>query len=153
MPDGPLRILMIDDDDLPPEALVRAFRAKRRTVDLQTASDGAAALARLRGTKSQPPLPPPYVVLLDLNMPGMSGLDVLDELRADPYLAGTVVFILSTSDDPRDVEAAYARNVAGYLIKQRLSGDYGRLVDLLDRYWQAVRLPSGVGRRRDDPPR
>jgi CheY-like chemotaxis protein len=143
MSDGPLRLLVVDDDELPPEALARAFRAKKRPVEMHVASGAEEAWLCLRGSGGEQPMARPVLVLLDLNMPGVHGLEWLDELRADPVWRSTVVFAFSTSDDPRDIRAAYDRHVAGYLVKQRIASDYGRLVDLLDRYWQTVRLPLG----------
>ena len=105
----------------------------------ETAS--ATALARLRGTDGRPALVPPPLVLLDLGLPRMGGLGFLEAIRADARLRGLVVFVVTTSDDPADVAAAYDRQVAGYITKASLGSDFRPLLDLLDRYLSVVAWP------------
>ncbi len=136
--------LVVDDDQVDRRAFVRAMRRQGLPGKVVVARDGHEALQRLRGSADQgiDPIGCPFVVLLDLNMPRMGGLEFLEELRADPRLRRAVVFVFSTSDDPLDKAAAYDRNVAGYLVKTGDSTDYDAAVRLLGQYVEVVRLPG-----------
>jgi len=81
------------------------------------------------------------LVLLDLNMPRMSGIEFLRELRADPELKLTTVVVLTTSNDTRDKVDAYNLNVAGYLTKPVTFGSFVDLMITLNKYWMLVELP------------
>lgn len=139
---GPPTILVVDDDVVDVRAICRALRRTRGSCSVESVSDGASALARLRET------PPngtaavqPFVVVLDLSMPRMDGFEFLDELRADPRLRHTPVFVLSTSDDESDRRRAYARNVAGYLRKGAAGSGADEVAELLQRYARTVLFP------------
>lgn len=83
----------------------------------------------------------PFVVLLDLNMPRMTGIEFLREVRMDPKLRSTIVFVLTTSNDEQDRRASYDLNVAGYLVKDDVGPDYARVLELLERYSNTVTFP------------
>ncbi|EAR52373.1 response regulator [Oceanicola granulosus HTCC2516] len=102
--------------------------------------DGVEALSLLRGESGR--APPRYVLLVDLNMPRMNGIEFLAELRSDPRLKRAVVFVITTSDDVRDLMAAYGEQVAGYILKQRAGPNFDSLVATLDHYRRIVRLPD-----------
>ncbi|MEM6906212.1 MAG: response regulator, partial [Pseudomonadota bacterium] len=87
-------------------------------------------------------LRPPFAILLDLNMAGMNGHEFLDEVRKDAALRRTVIFVLSSSDAPEDIAAAYNRNVAGYVLKDDQAA-LERTVELVDRYSRLVVMPLG----------
>jgi CheY-like chemotaxis protein len=82
------------------------------------------------------------VLLLDLNLPGMSGLEFLAEVRKDPQLSGTVVFVMTDSNDPADAADAYSLRVAGCLRKSDLGRNYQALISLIDAYMACVTLPD-----------
>jgi len=81
------------------------------------------------------------LIILDLKMPRMDGHEFLEELRQDPELMNTVVFVMTTSDNSEDREKAYGKNVAGYIVKSDPVGSFRRAVDLLNHYWHVVDLP------------
>jgi DNA-binding NarL/FixJ family response regulator len=83
----------------------------------------------------------PYITLLDLNMPRMNGFEFLEAVRADPVLASSVIFVLSTSDSDADRTRAYKDQVAGYMLKSAIGPQMVRLTALLHDYAQSVRLP------------
>lgn len=141
-------ILVVDDDDIDVRAIKRSLSRQGVANPVAVARDGAEALEALRGdpANGRLPLDAPYVVLLDLNMPRMGGLEFLRELRADPELQSTVVFVLSTSDSPTDRAEAYRHHVAGYLLKTTNKHDFENVADLLSRYVKAVRLPTRPAR-------
>ncbi|TWT96493.1 response regulator [Neorhodopirellula pilleata] len=136
------KILVVDDDEVDRAAIERAFRRVDRLDHLVLACDGLDALEKLRGHNNQALIHPPYVILLDLNMPRMSGHEFLAELRADPKLSDSIVFVLTTSDNDRDLRAAYARSVAGYIIKSNVDSDFENLLNLLDAYVSLATFPN-----------
>ncbi|NVK14743.1 MAG: response regulator [Rhodobacteraceae bacterium] len=136
-----LNILLVDDDDGDAKAVQRAFCKASIANHLTRAVDGIDALGILRGTGGKTKLAPPYVVLADINMPRMSGIDLVAELRSDPALHNTVVFFLTTSKDQQDITAAYDLNAAGYIAKETAGRDFLQLVSMMDRYWRIIELP------------
>ena len=134
-------VLLVEDDDIDAEAIDRAFKRARIANPIVNASDGIEALEVLRGEGDQERLSRPYIVLLDLNMPRMNGIEFLEELRNDPELHDSIVFVLTTSDDDRDMLAAYAKQVAGYMIKSKAGEDFIQLIGLLDHYWRVIEMP------------
>ena len=112
--------------------------------DVHVAVDGIEALALLRGVDGKTAIEPPFIIILDLNMPRMNGLEFLDELRRDPALSSAIVFVLTTSDATPDVTAAYAKNIAGYVVKEEAYETFRKVLDMLDCYAKLVVLPETV---------
>src|SRR5437879_6124904 len=118
MADRPLNILLVEDDELDVMSIRRAFKKNNIVNPLYVARDGVEALAMLRGEPGALAIPDQrQLILLDLNMPRMGGIEFLRELRADPALRATPVIVLTTSDEERDKVDAYNLNVAGYIVK------------------------------------
>ncbi|MCA9265619.1 MAG: response regulator [Planctomycetales bacterium] len=134
-------VLLVEDDAIDARAIKRAFQKAKIGNPIVTVTDGLAALARLRGTDGSPPIEPPYIILLDLNMPRMNGIEFLDKLRDDSQLCNSIVFVLTTSDDDHDKVAAYAKNVAGYVVKSKAGSDFLDVIGLLDHYWRIIEFP------------
>jgi CheY-like chemotaxis protein len=133
-----LNILLVEDDQVDVMNVKRAFEKNRILNPLFVASDGVQALDMLR----QGAVPGDRrIVLLDLNMPRMNGIEFLSELRADPTLRLTPVVVLTTSNDERDRIEAYNLNVAGYLLKPVTFGNFAELMATLNKYWTLVELP------------
>ena len=135
-------ILLVDDDDVDVESIRRALKKAKIANPVVVAHDGVDALDALRGTGGRERVASPYVVLLDLNMPRMSGLEFLDEIREDTALRRAVVFVLTTSNAERDRAAAYDRLIAGYMVKSRVGQDFLDLLSMLGAYWKVVELPE-----------
>ena len=144
MSDKPVTVLLIDDDDVDIRVVERAFKQHKISNPIVVANDGVEGLARLRGEEGFERVKDPVLVLLDLNMPRMGGHEFLAELRSDPRLARTVVFILTTSSDERDRAAAYDRNVAGYLVKSEAGKDLMNHLPLLEHYMLSVHFPADI---------
>lgn len=138
MSDKHLNILVVDDDEVDVMNVQRAFAKGNITNPIFVAGDGIAGLEMLRGG-SFPKTN--RLVLLDLNMPRMNGIEFLRELRADPDLKSTTVVVLTTSNDTRDKVDAYNLNVAGYLTKPVTFGNFVDLMVTLNKYWTLVELP------------
>lgn len=130
-------LLIIDDDDIDAIALERALRKLRLLNTVQRARDGQEALNLLRSGV----ISAPFIILLDLNMPRMNGLEFLQALRTDPALTHAVVFVLTTSKSDEDLVAAYREHVAGYVLKQHMDRDFLEVIGLIEHYWRLVELP------------
>ncbi|MBC7447327.1 MAG: response regulator [Hymenobacteraceae bacterium] len=118
MVESGLSILLVEDDQLDAMHVERELRKLQITAPLIKCRNGREALDRLQGTAVQPPLEPlPSVVLLDINMPRMNGLEFLAEIRRDPRLRDLQVFIMTTSDEETDRARAHELGVVGYIVK------------------------------------
>lgn len=133
-----VNLLVIDDDDIDATALKRALQKLKVLNPVYRARDGLEGLELLRTNQ----IAKPFIILLDINMPRMNGLEFLEELRADPVLTQSIVFVLTTSKSDEDITAAYREHVAGYLLKQRMDSDFMQVVSLLDHYWRIIELPT-----------
>jgi len=134
-------LLLVDDDDGDARSVQRAFASARIVNPIVRAIDGIDALDILRGSNGRTKLPPPYLLLVDLNMPRMNGIELVDALRQDPDLHSCIVFVLTTSRRDEDKVAAYDLNVAGYIVKEHAGQDFQRLIDMMQCYWRVVELP------------
>jgi CheY-like chemotaxis protein len=135
------QLLHVEDDDLCIMALARAFQVAKIANPVSFAHDGIDALEMLRGTMGRGRLPRPYLILLDLNMPRMGGVEFLKELRKDEDLKKSIVFIMSTSGADEDKLEAYNLGVAGYILKTRANA-FPEAAALLDTYWRVVEFPA-----------
>jgi CheY-like chemotaxis protein len=133
-----LNILLVEDDDLDVMNIKRAFDKNRIANPLFVAGNGEEALELLRS--GQVPRER-RLVLLDLNMPRMNGIEFLRELRGDDELRATSVVVLTTSDDERDRVEAYNLNVAGYILKPVTFVNFVEAMATLNKYWTLVELP------------
>lgn len=137
----PLNILLVEDDDGDSKAVQRAFTKSKIANSITRAIDGIDALDILRGTNGKTKIEPPYILLVDINMPRMNGIELVKTLREDPKLHQTVIFILTTSKRDEDKVAAYEFNVAGYIAKEKAGEDFLNLINLLECYWRIVEIP------------
>lgn len=137
-----INILLAEDDELDVKAVKRAFRDLKIANPLFVASDGQEALDMLRGTSGYTRVPEPRVVILDLNMPRMGGLEFLQVVRADPELRDAVVFVMTTSAAEEDRVRAYAQNVAGYVLKHSPGRSFLEAIGALEHYWRIIELPE-----------
>ena len=129
-----LNVLLIDDDPADRLLAEEAFAEHGATVRVRTCEDGPSALAELRaGTL-------PDVVILDLNMPRMSGSDVIREIRASADLRHLPVVILSTSDSATDVARAYDLLASSYMVKSRDFPGFVQQIDRFVRFWHDCRF-------------
>jgi CheY-like chemotaxis protein len=134
-------ILLVEDDDVDVLAVQRGFERSGVSNPVIVAHDGIDALAALRGEGEQQPIRQPYLILLDLNMPRMDGLEFLEEIRRDGQLKRSIVFVLTTSEDDQDRAAAYDRQVAGYLSKNDAGSGLENVVALLKRFEASIQFP------------
>ena len=131
-------ILLVEDDSVDVKTVQRAFRENNITNQLTLAGNGEEALHKLRsGEVSTQRL----LILLDINMPRMNGIEFLKELRADPKLQQLSVVVLTTSNDDRDRIEAYRMNVAGYILKPVTFTRFVKTMANLNKYWTLVEFP------------
>ena len=136
--------LIVDDDEVAIMGMKRAIRKLELSNPVEIARNGEEALALLRDGRT---VRKPFIVTLDLNMPRMGGLEFLEELRGDKALNDSVVFVMTTSDAPADITRAYARNIAGYIVKDNAYETLKSSLALLNDYARVVRLPDENARQ------
>ena len=134
----PVNILIVEDDDVDVEMLKRGLKQAGITNKMHHADTGVAALEILRGQNSREKIFSPFLMLVDINMPLMNGLEMLRELRNDKNLRSTIAFILTTSAGEQDKAASYNLNVAGYFLKENLD----QLISTLKPYCQDNQFPE-----------
>lgn len=141
--DSDVTFLLVEDDDIEVRVLKKTFAKLKIANDIVVAHDGIDALELLRGGNGREKLQSPFIILLDINMPRMNGIEFLQEIRADPDLGNSVVFVLTTSNDEQDKLQAHNNHVAGYIVKSNAGESLLNALDMLDRYWRVVELPQG----------
>ena len=138
MDERALNILLVDDDEVDVMTVKRAFHKANIANPIFVASNGVEALALLRSGG----IPPQRrLILLDLNMPRMNGIEFLRELRKDPEFAATTVVVLTTSNEDRDRVEAFQLNVAGYLLKPVTFHTFAEVMATLNKYWTLMEMP------------
>jgi CheY-like chemotaxis protein len=142
MKDTTVTVLLVDDDKVDTMAVRRSFQALNITNPVIEARNGIEALERLRGNNGYDKVPRPCMVMLDLNMPRMGGLEFLEELRGDPELRPILVFVMTTSAAPEDRMRAYDLNVAGYMLKHRPGQSFLKAIGMLQHFWRVVEFPE-----------
>ena len=110
-------ILLVEDDQMDVMNVQRELRRQNINVPIVHARNGRDALKMLRGEGAEPKIARPSLAMLDINMPRMNGLELLEALRADPEFADLNVFIMTTSDLDTDRLKAQQLAVSGYIIK------------------------------------
>lgn len=132
------RVLLVEDH-LPDVHMVTKVLSSEHA-DLTVVPDGVAALQYLKGAGPFSSSNPPDLVLLDLNLPRVNGLEVLEAASGSSL---TPIVILTSSEAPEDIQAAYAAGCKGYLVKPHDVASWRKLARAIDTYWfEAGRLPS-----------
>jgi CheY-like chemotaxis protein len=134
-----LNLVLVEDDEIDVMNVRRALERAHVANPLFVAHNGLEGLQLLRSNAVPNDR---RLVLLDLNMPKMNGIEFLRELRKDPALRSTPVVVLTTSDDDRDKVQAYDLNVAGYLLKPVTFVNFVDVMAALNKYWALVELPE-----------
>jgi two-component system, response regulator len=127
-------VLLVEDDPDDLELTLAAFGHEGFAPAIEVARDGEEVLRRLRGPK-----PRPALVILDLNIPKISGLEVLGLLRTDPLLAAIPVVVLSSSDDPREKKRAAELGSLAFLRKPFGLAEFGKIVSELNAILSRLR--------------
>jgi CheY-like chemotaxis protein len=138
-------VLLVEDDPNDQLFITRAFKRTCPNTRVQTVNDGEEAIDYLEGRagfehRSSNPLP--RLIITDLKMPRMGGLDLLLRLQSGPEFRHIPVVVLTSSSDQADITAAFNNGARGYMIKAVQFGDLEKLVRSIDDYWRASRVPS-----------
>ncbi len=133
-----VNILVVEDDEIDVMALLRAFKKLKIANPVTVAKDG------IEGWEAIQALPRPYLLILDINMPRMSGIELLEKIRASEKFHNSIVFILTTSTDDQDKFEAYNLNVAGYMLKSDMGASFIRAIEMVEQYWKVVEFPTAA---------
>ncbi|MES2779149.1 MAG: response regulator [Bacteroidota bacterium] len=133
-----LNILLVDDDIVDIMNMKRAFAKKGFQHPLYIAHNGDEAMQMLE----QQLIPVPHVILLDLNMPKMGGVEFLEIIRKHPAYKHIHVVVLTTSDEDADKFKAHRHNISSYLIKPLSGTEFSEQVDTLNNSWEIVSFPD-----------
>ena len=129
-------ILLVEDDEIDVKALRWAFDKLKIANPLVIAHDGVEAWEMLQD------LPRPYLIITDINMPRMNGIELLRKIRQSERCRDSIVFVLTTSNDEQDKIDAYDLNVAGYMLKSDMGTSFTRAISLVENYWKVVEFPG-----------
>lgn len=137
-------IMLIEDDLVDAKTVKRVFDSHHSAHELRIMTGGTAALAYL-GVHAAAPhdgdRPRPELILLDLNMPGMSGLEFLAIIKGHPAWSTIPVIVLSTSDLESDIQASYQGGVSGYFIKPLEYAQFAHTLQSILHYWELCQHP------------
>jgi hypothetical protein len=143
-----MTILLVEDNPADVELTLRAFRRRRLSNPVMVVRDGEEALdyVHQRGQFVGGTVVP-GVVLLDLRLPKVGGLEVLRELKNHPVYRQVPVVVLTTSTEDRDVRSSYELGAASYIVKPVEFSKFQEVVERIDLYWILTNLPSPIVER------
>lgn len=135
----PIEILLVEDNPHDVRLTVETFKEAKLRNHLRVAEDGETALATLRDPSSTKP----DLILLDLNLPGIDGREVLQEIKADPELRSIPVCVLTTSRAEQDILQAYSHHTNCYIVKPVDLHQFVQVVQQIESFWfSIVTLPA-----------
>jgi CheY-like chemotaxis protein len=137
-----INILLVEDDEVDIMNVQRAFKKNNIRNPLFVARNGLEALESLLGIHPDLVVPSPRIILLDINMPKMGGIEFLTEIRKNAHLKSISVFMMTTSNEESDKIAAYDLNVAGYVLKPLSFEGFTNAVAILSHYWHLCEMPA-----------
>ena len=135
MPRNNDAILLVEDDRVDIMTVQRAMKKIDISNPLYVARTGVEALGMLRGDGYPMIEPTPSLILLDLNLPKMGGIEFLKELRADPVLRTLQVIVLTSSNEPSDRAAAFEYDVDDYIVKPHTFDDFSSAISIILADW------------------
>ncbi len=136
----PAVILLVEDNDDDVELTRLGFQRARLAVQLQHVSNGDECLAFLRKEGPYAAAPTPDIILLDLNMPRMGGLEVLEEINRDERLKHLVIVVMTSSKADEDVLRSYKLRCSSYLVKPVNFEAFAKMIQSLGDYWFSLVL-------------
>jgi two-component system, response regulator len=139
---GPVEIVLVEDSDEDAELTLRALKRQNLANNVRRAIDGAAALDYFFGHNDNGDANAlPRVVLLDLKLPKVSGLEVLRRLKTDARTQSVPVVVLTSSKEDRDLEEAYRLGVNSYIVKPVDFDKFMQAIETLGSYWMLINEP------------
>lgn len=143
----PWKLFLVEDNPADVVILREALAEAMLDAQCEVAGSGSEALARLHACEDDPALEPPNLILLDLNLPHMGGLELLAMLKNDRVLKSIPVLVLSTSRNERDVAESYRLHANGYLQKPLEFASFVRMLRSIHEFWACAAVPPpGVQR-------
>lgn len=133
-------ILIVEDNPMDLDLTRRAFSQRKLANPIEVARDGEEALARIADWDNGKPQP--VVILLDLKLPKVSGLEVLRTLKSDPSYKCIPVVVLTTSKEDTDVKAAYELGVNSYIVKPVNFEKFMEVAKQIEMYWVLLNTPD-----------
>jgi CheY-like chemotaxis protein len=131
-------ILLVEDNPGDAKLVQKAFELGRLANKIYHVSDGESALSFLRKEGSYADAPRPDIILLDLNMPGLDGREVLARVKSDPELLTIPVIIMTTSSAEQDILESYKLHVNCYITKPVQVQDFINVVKTIDEFWIGI---------------
>jgi len=131
-----VHILVVEDDAIDVKALLTAFKKLKIANPITVAKDG------VEGWEVLQDIPRPYLIILDINMPRMNGIELLEKIRASEKFHDSIVFVLTTSTDDKDKFEAYNLNAAGYMLKSDMGMSFIRAIEMVEQYWKVIEFPG-----------
>ena len=146
-------VLLVEDDPAARELTLRALRRLDHSITVQLAFTGLEALEYLTSRGSfarRGTLPRPKLILLDLQVPFLNGLEVLQFLRDEAACPETPIVLFTSSDDPKDIKMAYDNSVNAYVVKPTSASEFAAAVTGIAKFWllPAVRAGTDLGQRK-----
>lgn len=132
-------ILLIEDNPMDEDLTRRAFSRRKVVNPIEVARDGEQALEYLDRWKAGQPLP--IVILLDINLPKVNGLEILRQYKTAPYAQKVPVIVLTSSAEDQDIQVAYELGANSYIVKPV---DFEKFIEVaaqIDVYWNMVNVP------------
>lgn len=140
----PISILLIEDNPADAKLIMVALEKATLLSEIQVINNGPAALAYLRENCASTSKNRPDLILLDLNLPGMSGIDVLQQIKNEETLLSIPVVILTSSDDEHDISQTYSHHANCYITKPLELQGFIEIVQSIENFWfNVVKLPNG----------
>ncbi|MEU6999486.1 response regulator [Nonomuraea sp. NPDC046570] len=141
----PIEVLLVEDDQADIVLTQEAFELNKLRNRLHVVNDGEQAMAFLRQEGGYAGVPRPDLVLLDLNLPRMDGMEVLSEVKADPGLRSIPVVVLTTSEAEEDILRSYHLHANAYVTKPVDLTQFIKIVQKIDDFFvTVVKLPTGA---------
>ncbi|MGB3238038.1 MAG: response regulator [Geitlerinemataceae cyanobacterium] len=139
----PIDILLVEDSASDAKLIIKAFKETARLRNIHIVEDGVQAIAFLRREGQYTHSPRPHLILLDLNLPKKTGLEVLADIKSDLNLRSIPVIVLTTSEDEEDILTSYQLQANCYIHKPFHLQELRNMVELIDKFWlELVKLPS-----------
>lgn len=133
----PIRILLIEDNMMDAELTMRSLKKHPMVNDILHLKDGQEAIDYIEGGENQAQL-----ILLDLNMPKVDGIEVLRKLKSTDQIKAVPVVILTSSNQPVDIKSSYHTGANSFIVKPVKYNDFTRVIDELCHYWTKVNQPN-----------
>ncbi len=137
-------IVMIEDDEGHARLIEKNIRRAGILNDIRHFTDGTAALDYLYNHQDGPALNGPALILLDLNLPDMTGIDILEKLKSNPHTKRSPVVVLTTTDDSREIQRCYDLGANVYITKPVNYDSFANAIRQLGLFFSVMQVPEAT---------